>query len=295
MKKVSIITPTYKRSDYLSRTLDSVLSQTYENLEVVIVNDNIPGSSEDTLTNAVIKSYNDKRIKVIHTEGKTGGGKARNIGIRACTGDYIAFLDDDDIYLPDKIEKQLEFTVDNGLDMSYQDVKWCDERGNLVEYRKHDRVTDFSKEGLMRVHLMTSIAPTSIYMVRREALNGLELFGEVPRGQDFYFMVHMIQGGLKIGYMKGAYVIQHIHPGERISVGPKFIENVTNEWKDKKRLAEGLLTDKEKKYMDFRFNCICGFATMRDGHKLKAFPYFMKAFILSPKDSFKEAKRYFAR
>ena len=292
---VSVITPTYGRSDYLKRAIDSVLSQTHEKIELIVINDNIPGSEEDIKTENLLKSIKDKRLKPIHTSGKTGGGAARNFGLKECTGEYIAFLDDDDRFLPDKIETQLDFTISNNLDMSYQDVQWLNENEKLVEYRKHDRVTDFSKEGLMRTHLMVSIAPTSIYMIKRRAMTEDTVFGEVPRGQDFYFMVNCIQAGLKIGYMPGAHVVQYLHEGERISVGPKFVKNVTEEFADKKRLAQGLLTKKELRFMDFRLNCICGFACLRGHEKKKALPYFVKAFIFSPKDSFKEAYRYFRR
>lgn len=291
---VSIIIPTYGRSEYLPRAVKSVLSQTYKDLEVIIVNDNIPGSEEDLATTEVIKSFMiyDDRIKHIHTKGKTGGGAARNFGLKKCTGDYIAFLDDDDRYLPDKIEKQLEFTMSNGLDMSYQDVQWVNEDEKVVEYRRHNRVKDFSKKGLMRVHLLTSIAPTSIYMVKRSAMTDTCLFGEVPRGQDFFFMASCIEAGLKIGYMPGAYVVQYLHEGERISVGPKFIENVNEEWKEKRRLAEGVLNEKEKRLLEFRLNCVCGFACARGHEKKEAIPYFIKAFTISPAASFREAIRY---
>lgn len=293
---VSVIMPTYGRSEYLPRAISSVLSQTHYNLELVVINDNISDSEEDKRTQAVINSFRtDGRVVCIKTTGKTGGGAARNQGLKACHGDYIAFLDDDDRYLPDKIEKQLDFTVENGLDLSYQDVQWFDSNEKLVEYRRHDRVTEFTPEGLMRVHLQVSIAPTSIYMVRRAALEGVKGFGEVPRGQDFYFMVHCIQAKLKIGYMPGAYVVQYLHEGERISVGPKFIQNVKAEWEDKKRLAQGILTPKEIRFMDFRLNCICGFACLRGHETGKAIPYFMKAFMISPVHSFKEGLRYFNR
>lgn len=293
---VSVVMPTYGRSEYLPRAVESVLNQTHHNLELVIINDNVIGSDEDIKTQEVIKSYNaDPRVVSIKTKGKTGGGAARNQGLEICRGAYIAFLDDDDRYLPEKIEKQLAFTIENALDMSYQDVQWYDSNEKLVEYRRHDRVNDFSPEGLMRVHLQVSIAPTSIYMVRRAALEGVAGFGEVPRGQDFYFMVHCIQANMKIGYMPGAYVIQYLHEGERISVGPQFIKNVQEEWADKKRLAQGILSPKEIRFMDFRLNCICGFACLRGHEKGKAIPYFARAFMISPIDSVKEGIRYFQR
>ena len=294
---VSVIMPTCGRSSYLKRAADSVLSQTHRAVELVVINDNIPGSEEDIKTEELLSAMSaaDKRMRMIHTSGRTGGGAARNAGLSECRGEYIAFLDDDDRYLPDKIEKQLEFTIECGLDMSYQDIQWFDENERLVEYRKQDRVRDFSKDGLIKAHLLASIAPTSIYMVKRSALTGSCLFGEVPRGQDFYFMANCIQAGLRIGYMPGAYVVQYLHEGERISVGPNFIRNVTAEWEDKKRLAEGLLGKRELRLMDFRLNCVCGFACIRGHEKGKAIPYFIKAFALSPAASFREAARFFAK
>lgn len=295
MIKVSVIMPTYGRPDFLERAAKSVLSQTHKNIELVIINDNIPESTEDEDTKDVINKINDRRIKPLHTTGKTGGGAARNLGLKECTGDYIAFLDDDDIYLQGKIAHQLKYMEDNGLDVSFQDVKWCDESGKIVEYRKMDRVREFTYEGLMRAHIMYSIAPTSIYMVKRSALDETTVFGEVPRGQDFFFMVSLIQKHLKIGYMPGAYVVQYLHKGERISVGPEFVNKVTEEWKNKKALGEGILSKRDYRYMDFRLNCVCGFATLRGGDKKKAIPFFVKAFFYSPIDSFKEAYRYFKR
>lgn len=291
---VSVIIPTYRRSELLPRALDSVLSQTHNNLEVLVINDNIPDSDDDLKTTSVLNLYaGDSRLKHVRTTGKAGGGAARNKGLSQCQGEYIAFLDDDDMYLPDKIGKQLAFTHQNQLDMSYQDIQWYNSDNKLVEYRRHDRVQDFSIDGLMRVHLQTSIAPTSIYMVRKAALQGVEGFGEVPRGQDFHFMVHCIQAGLQIGYMPGAYVIQYLHDGERISQGPEFVKNVTEEWAYKRELAKGLLNRGEKRYMEFRYQCICAMGSLRSGYKQAAVQHAVKAIFISPVNCFKEAYRYF--
>ena len=260
---VSVLIPTYKRSDYLRRAVDSVLNQSYQNLEIVIVDDNIPDSEFERDTAAVLKEYSDDpRVKVVHTAGATGGGAARNYGIKHCTGKYVAFLDDDDRYLPEKIEKHLNFMIENDLEMSYQDVCWHDSNDRLIEQRRMDRVKDFSREGLLRAHITTAISPTAIYMIRREALLRTEGFGEVPRGQDFILMLRCIEAGLKIGYMPGTYVVQYLHEGERISVGPKFIEAQTRIY-DLMKTYSNILSPKENRYVDFRYNCVCAFATFR--------------------------------
>ena len=98
MNTVSIITPTYNRATTLSRAIESVLAQHYEAFEHVIVDD---GSTDET--QAVVESYDDDRIEYIRLEGNNGANAARNEGIRAASGQYVAFLDSDDEYYPGKL------------------------------------------------------------------------------------------------------------------------------------------------------------------------------------------------
>lgn len=290
---VSVLIPTYKRSDLLPRALDSILEQTYKNIQIVVVDDNPAESEHRARTAKLMERYTGiGRVSYVYTSGATGGGAARNFGLKFCTGEYIAFLDDDDRYLPDKIETQLAFMREHQLEMSYQDVQWNDVQDNVVEVRKMDRVKDFSKEGLLRAHIVTSIAPTAIYMIRRDALEKTAGFGEVSRGQDFIFMLRCIEAGLKIGYMPGVHVIQYIHDGERISVGEKFIQGQTKIY-ELMCSYKPILSKHECRYVDFRFNAVCAFSCLRGKWFSKAVIFAAKAFIVSPIDCFKEAKRYF--
>ncbi|NJN86713.1 MAG: glycosyltransferase family 2 protein [Leptolyngbyaceae cyanobacterium SL_7_1] len=95
---VSVIIPTYNRADLLSRAIDSVLNQTLTNLELIIVDD---GSTDNTAE--VVNSFNDSRIRYIPLGKNCGGGYARNHGIHLATGEFIAFLDSDDVWLPEKL------------------------------------------------------------------------------------------------------------------------------------------------------------------------------------------------
>jgi glycosyltransferase involved in cell wall biosynthesis len=288
---VSVVVPTYKRSEHLSRAVDSLLAQTYQNIEIILVDDNPPESTERQATRARVETYlEDPRVRYLSTAGATGGGHARNIGIRHCTGEYVAFLDDDDRFLPDKIESQLRFMQASGLDMSYQDVQWFDEQERLVELRKMDRVKEFTREGLLRAHITYAIAPTSIYMIRRDALLRTEGFGEVRRGQDFILMLRCIEAGLKIGYMPGVHVVQYLHGGERISVGAQLIEAQTEIYALMKRY-EAILTPGERRYVDFRYNCVCAFACARGKMPGRAIPYALKAALVSPADCVAEGVR----
>ncbi len=111
MKKVSVIVPCYNSEDYLRTAIDSLIIQTYENIEIILLND---GSKDGTLE--IMKSYSDERIIVIDKEN-TGIGDTRNVGIRKSNGDYIMFLDSDDYYEKDTIENMVKVLEENSADM----------------------------------------------------------------------------------------------------------------------------------------------------------------------------------
>ncbi|KYP15965.1 glycosyltransferase family 2 protein [Flavihumibacter sp. CACIAM 22H1] len=108
MSQVSVIMPVYNAEKYLTAAIQSVLQQTYSDLELVIVND---GSTDKT--DAIIKSFTDKRIKYYNLGKNYGRGYARNFAVSNCSGNYIAVCDADDINLPERIEKQVNFLEKN--------------------------------------------------------------------------------------------------------------------------------------------------------------------------------------
>ena len=111
---VSIIMPNYNSANYIVNTVNSVLLQTYSNWELIIVDD---CSTDNSLE--IINQFNDARIKVYKTDVNSGAATARNIAIEKAQGDWIAFLDSDDIWISDKLEKQLKFMVENDYSFTY--------------------------------------------------------------------------------------------------------------------------------------------------------------------------------
>ena len=103
--RFSIIIPAYNNAEYLGETIQSCLDQTYPDLEVIIVNDASPDNTE-----AVIKQFDDDRIQYIVHEKNKGLSAARNTGIRASLGEYIAVLDGDDLFHPQKVEAHVKFS-----------------------------------------------------------------------------------------------------------------------------------------------------------------------------------------
>ena len=105
--KVSCIIPSYKRCDTVTRAIDSVLAQTYKNIEVCLVDDNIPGDEYSLKLQEALKKYEgDSRVRYIAQEKHINGAVARNVGIREATGTYIGFLDDDDEWMPEKLNSR---------------------------------------------------------------------------------------------------------------------------------------------------------------------------------------------
>jgi teichuronic acid biosynthesis glycosyltransferase TuaG len=113
---VSVVTPAYNSSTSLSQTIESVLSQSYTNLEYLIVDD----GSSDTTSDIILKySCVDKRIRSIHFEKNQGVSNARNKAIEMAKGKYLSFLDSDDWWVKDKLEKQIGFMINNDYAFSF--------------------------------------------------------------------------------------------------------------------------------------------------------------------------------
>lgn len=120
---VSIIMPSYNTAKYIAETVQSVLAQTYQNWELIIVDD---CSTDDT--DEVVRPYlSDSRIKYLKNEKNSGAAVSRNRALREAQGKWIAFLDSDDLWMPEKLEKQVSFMKENGYHFSYTDYMEIDE------------------------------------------------------------------------------------------------------------------------------------------------------------------------
>lgn len=124
---VSIITPTYNCAKFIGATIESVLNQTYQNFEMIIVDD----ASKDN-TEEVVKSFKDKRIKYIRLSKNSGPAVARNTAMEEAKGKYMAFLDSDDLWVPTKLEKQIKFIKKNKYKIICSDYEQIDEEGNKL-------------------------------------------------------------------------------------------------------------------------------------------------------------------
>ena len=119
---VSIITPCYNSEKFIGETIRSILNQTYANWELWVVDDH---SSDNSVE--IIKSFDDKRIHLIESEKNRGAGFARNLALGNSTGRFITFIDSDDLWLPDFLEKSVNFLIHNKEELVYASYKRVDE------------------------------------------------------------------------------------------------------------------------------------------------------------------------
>lgn len=124
---VSVIMPSWNTSKYIAESIKSVINQTYSKWELIIVDD---CSSDDT--DNVVAQFNDERIHYLKNEKNSGAALTRNYAIREANGEWIAFLDSDDLWYPEKLEKQLEFMNTHGYVFSYHNFEKIDEESNKL-------------------------------------------------------------------------------------------------------------------------------------------------------------------
>ena len=117
---VSVIMPSYNTGEYIAASIESVLAQTYPNWELLIVDD---CSTDSTIE--VIRRYQDPRIILLKNKTNSGAALSRNYGLREAKGRWIAFLDSDDTWEPEKLEKQLRFMQENGYAFTFTDYRIC--------------------------------------------------------------------------------------------------------------------------------------------------------------------------
>lgn len=180
MKKVSVIIPVYAVEPYIADAVQSVLAQTYNNFEVILVDDGTPDASIE-----ICKQFTDPRIKIIHQNNR-GASAARNNGIRHAQGEYIAFLDADDTWVPEKLDKHinhLETSPDVGVSFSY--CAFVDEAGKPLGLYN---ATEYQSITPGAILCRNPIANPSCLVTRREVLEEIKFQQELNGSiKDCYF------------------------------------------------------------------------------------------------------------
>jgi glycosyltransferase involved in cell wall biosynthesis len=176
---VSVVIPTYNTSNFLIKAIQSVINQTYKNWELIIVDD---GSTDQTRQIVEEFQKKDSRIKYFFQNNK-GQGAARNLGIKNANGVYIAFLDSDDEFFENKLERVMSYFVkDKNIAFIYSDASIIGD--NLYQKRRSEVVTPYSGE-IYKKLLFNNFITTSTVVVKKEVLQNCGLFDESDLLRNF--------------------------------------------------------------------------------------------------------------
>lgn len=238
LSHVSVVIPTYKRSAYLREAIDSVIAQNYQGLDIIVVDDNANYPTYRQETQALIQKYDNAPITVraVYPERNLGGALARNLGVSVSEADYIAFLDDDDYFLSDKISHCMEALTDNRLDFVYHFV--CDSENRLYARRYDYPIVDLFVHG--------GLFATSQLVVNRERFLLIGGFDDTPAKQDAILTFKLLHAGYQMGVVPEVLGYYRNHANERISNRQKTFEGEVNLFQKYHMIKEQLSTEERR-------------------------------------------------
>ncbi len=220
MDKVSIIIPIYNSRKHLKECLDSVINQTYKNLEIIIVDDH---STDNSLK--LINTYHDKRIHIIKLSKNQGTSIARNKGVEISTGDYLCFLDSDDYWSLDKIQKQVAFMKKNHYSFIYSNYSYL--KGNKKK-EVHVPKSITYEEALKNTTIFTSTVMFHMKKLKKEDIK----MPNIKSGQDTACWWSILKKGIIAYGMNESLSIYRV--GER-SLSSNKLKAIKRTWNLYKR------------------------------------------------------------
>ncbi len=215
MSKVSVIIPAYNRAQMVCEAIDSVLAQTMEDVEVIVVDD---GSNDGT--GDMLRERYGERIRYLHQDNQ-GRSVARNRGIRASRSPYLLFLDSDDWLLPDALRQQAEFLdAHPDVDVVYSDGYYCDAAGQPIQRISLERPPVPEGKLLEVMVLHNVVVATHSALVRRRALDrlGEPYFDETLRcAEDADLWLRLVAMGATFAYQDALSCKYRLHGGNASS------------------------------------------------------------------------------
>ncbi|MBO7293074.1 MAG: glycosyltransferase family 2 protein [Clostridia bacterium] len=285
MERVSVIVATYRRDAALVAALRSLGEQTYENLEILLVDDNADPIWSEKVAAAVAafrEQYPRSELRLIVNDPNLGSAKTRNVGIFAAEGEYITFLDDDDVYLPEKVARQLAHMKEVASDFSITDLELFNEQDKLIDRRSRDYLVGVAPDALLSLHLKHHMTGTDTMMFRREYLLAIGGFEPIDVGDEFYLMQKAIEAGGRFSYLPACDIRAYVHTGDGgVSSGRGKIEGEKALYAYKKRSFPSL-SRRDRRYIRMRHHAVLAFAYLRMRRYGRFFTSAMHSFFASP-------------
>lgn len=205
MAEISVVIPTYNRAELLYNSINSVLSQTFSDFELIVVDDCSPDN-----TSAVLGSFSDKRLRVLRNSSNKGIAAVRNIGVTNSNGQYIAFLDDDDEWLPDKLEKQMKVLKSGPGSLV------CVYSGSLIIGPGGDVVrtsVPIYRNKVLNELLLGNFITTSTVFLKKSCFEKTGLFDEdIPFGEDYDMWIRIAEH-FEYDFVPEPLTRYRVHPG----------------------------------------------------------------------------------
>lgn len=224
--KVSIIIPVYNGSNYVEYAIESALNQTYKNIEIIVVND---GSNDGDKTREIVKSFG-KKVKYFEKENG-GVSTALNYGIKKMIGEYFSWLSHDDLYLPNKVESQIDYLINNKLTSKkiilFSDYGVIDGNSKFLSNRiiDHELMQSKPEYSLLRAAIngLTLLIP-------KNAFNEIGLFKEELKAIQDYELWHRMMKKYKFIHMDEVLVQTRVHPNQTTNTSPNVISEGNEFW-----------------------------------------------------------------
>lgn len=276
---VSIIIPTYRQDNYFKKALYSALSQTYSNIEIIVVDDNYDLDYSDRVMRAVL-NFSDSRIIYIKNTDNLGSAKTRNIGISNAKGEFITFLDDDDEYHSEKIYIQLNKMIEGGYDFGVTNMELVNNHGVTIGYRERKQI--YKCNSLFNYHMMYHLTGTSTMMFRRDFLLRIGMFDSIDIGDEFYLIHKAIQVSNAFIHVNSILVKALIHnSGEGLSLGNKRLNGENELYSFKKKFFHKL-SFFQRQFIKMRHFLVISRIHLKNRKYVKFIAYLLYAFISNP-------------
>ena len=276
---VTVVIPTYKRSDMITRAIDSVLNQTYKKIELLLVNDNEPGDEFSRQLEERVKKYSsDERFSLVLQDVHINGAVARNVGIKQGKGEYIAFLDDDDWWETEKVEKQVKKLEELSSEWGGVSCRAKHYKGDgSVEL--HPKFKD--GDVLMDILTLVSDFSTGSLLLRREALDQARYFDEnLNRHQDIQLLVDFTSK-FKLFQLDEFLLCRDVSDAQNRPDGEKLLMHKKKFFESVKPVVDSL-TKKQQKCIYSLHKYELGYVFLRNGMYGKGIKYCCAVFS-SPK------------
>ena len=287
---VSVVIPTHNRCDLLPRAIKSVQSQTYSDLEIIVVSD---GSTDDTRDVVEQIASGDERIRLIEYHPAKGGNVARNTGIEEARGEFVAFLDDDDEWLPEKLEKQVKvLESDDSVGLVYTGVNIIYVNENISYNSKVCSCGDMKTTIL----LDNSIGTTSTVILRKEIIAKSGVFDvELRALQDYDLWIRVCQH-CNVGVVAEPLINYYNYTGSKqvSALTQKYVDSFSyinskysdlfekmspQQMKEKKNNEYSLLINKAMRNNEPKIARNYARALCKNGGRKKAVVFFLLSFL----------------